>query len=615
MAKEKATIIKVFSTKNKSDDTESVVIVYRDADGNKNKFFVPRAMSPYYIIKDKESPEATHQPMFINEDKVEKKLVYRDSLLDSIAKDVGMYNYLDRCRLEGKDYRAQNLFKHPWIYGADMDVSDYHISAFNKKFERPTSLKLHKGFFDIEVDIINYTGFPEPDDAPAPVNIISYFDQNEMKFITWVLRNKKNPQIQEFEDDIESFKEYMKSLIKENDDVDVSDFEFKFFDDEMTLIVDFFDSIHDIDPDYMLAWNMSFDVKTMINRLKKNFKGTEGSKYFKALDIICNKEYMKFEKDSEEFEIRGSMYYKEYVHEKTVNRTDYFDVTDGTNWIDQMYTFANLRKGQGQRESYSLDFISYDELGKEKLEFLNGETIKNIPYKNFKKFVEYNIRDVLLLYLLEKKNLDMDMLHTLSYITNTRINKVLKNSISIKNFVDKFAKEQNLIMRDNVNLAYGDDTLFNSMLNVTTEDEAVTDSEKFFKQVFDYKDRIGAYVGDPTQNNNNGIELFDGTKSKYIFENVIDQDLTSLYPSIIISSNMDSATQIGKFFMIDKDLRNKLDDEYDYNDTLPLNTGAHKFNDMSMHFVDSLISQNWTNIGKKYFDLPSTEDMINDLLK
>ena len=100
--KKKAMLIKSYNTIN-NDGTNTIVMVYRDENGVKKRDFVPRAMAPYYLIKDKESPEAINQPMYINRDLVEKKEVYADSLLASIAVDINMGVYLDKCRIEGKD--------------------------------------------------------------------------------------------------------------------------------------------------------------------------------------------------------------------------------------------------------------------------------------------------------------------------------------------------------------------------------------------------------------------------------------------------------------------------------------------------------------------------------
>ena len=81
---------------------------------------------------------------------------------------------------------------------------------------------------------------------------------------------------------------------------------------------------------------------------------------------------------------------------------------------------------------------------------------------------------------------------------------------------------------------------------------------------------------------------------------------------------MDKNTQVGKFFLIDDHIKQKLLDKYDYSGLFAVSKneeaeGAESSADIGPTLVDSLISQNWGRIGEKYFDLPSTTEMINEL--
>jgi len=93
-------------------------------------------------------------------------------------------------------------------------------------------------------------------------------------------------------------------------------------------------------------------------------------------------------------------------------------------------------------------------------------------------------------------------------------------------------------------------------------------------------------VADPLLNKPLGLEI-NGANSKFIFENVIDFDLTSLYPSIILAFNVDATTQIGRIESEDFD---------------------------SPKLIDDIVTRNYINIGKDYFGLPNISDML-DLLK
>lgn len=115
-----------------------------------------------------------------------------------------------------------------------------------------------------------------------------------------------------------------------------------------------------------------------------------------------------------------------------------------------------------------------------------------------------------------------------------------------------------------------------------------------------------------------GIKDSSGRNSMFLFENVFDEDFSSLYPSIIRAFNLDKNTQVGKFFLLDDHIKQKLLDKYGYEGLFAVSKneeaeGAESSSDIGPTLVDSLISQNWSRIGEKYFDLPSTTDMINEL--
>ena len=134
---------------------------------------------------------------------------------------------------------------------------------------------------------------------------------------------------------------------------------------------------------------------------------------------------------------------------------------------------------------------SNEELGKEKLDY-TGYTIKNLAWKNFPKFYSYNVQDVCLLKLLNDKNLDIEMFQKLCEVTNTRHYKVFKKTVSIKNFVCKFAEEQGFVMGNNKNAQYGNDSAYfeEQFLN---KKQIVGNDQKYL-EAFNKKENFGAFV-------------------------------------------------------------------------------------------------------------------------
>jgi len=362
-------------------------------------------------------------------------------------------------------------------------------------------------------------------------------------------------------------------------------------------------------------------VQTLQNRLKRLYsrnKDKTTSPYDRMVTTISDSKY-RIQKDSlgRTAYIPPKATYRAKKFLNFVNRIDTFTVIDGINWMDQMLYYANVRKTMGQKESYKLDAIAFEELGKEKLEFGPGETIKNLAWKNFIKFTEYNIRDVVLLHLLEDKNLDMDMLQRLSEITNTRKSKVFAKTVSLKNFVSKFAQDNGFVMNNNKNAKYGDESSYYNRNFLTSN--TLIEHKEIYRHLFETNENFGAYVADPNQNLPDNGMMLNGKNSNFLFENVFDEDFTALYPSIIRAYNLDKNTQVGKFFLVDDYIKQKLLDEYDYKNLFPVSkneaaaSGDGTTPDLGPTFIDSLMSFDFVRIGEKWFDLPSTEELIQEI--
>lgn len=630
---EKGTLIKTLKsqrTTSQGEKYDDLLLFYRDENGKKKTIFYDRPTCDFYVIKDKNSDEAKHPPLYIDKDKVEKHTVYSDNLYREIALATGRKDFFNNVRMNGySQYNFKNLFKSPEIYAADIDLEDQYIAKFYNEHESDVGYSLHKCYFDIENDIMDYSGFANPEDAPCPVCLITLIDEKEMKSHTYILRNKKNKQLTQFEPEVEDFKKYMVDKIKEVDSLDMT-FEFYFFDDEIDLIKAFFDKVHEIDPDYCGGWNiMSYDIPTMQNRLKKL--------HAKAKDHgddkmdVCDQKYM-FQKTyrGEDFFLPPKAYCS-IGQGKIGSRVDSFNVIDGINWVDQMLTYAVVHISAGKLDSYKLDNVAYVELGKEKLPFGEGETIRNQLYVNFKRFVEYNIRDVLLCMEIEEKTRDIDMVQRLSDITVTRKEKCFKKSIALTNFVNKFAQEQNLVMSTNKNTSYGElSDAFDAECGRT---KPVLESDKKYQSLFEKKDKFGAFVSVPENNDNVGLEVFKNQPSKYLWELVCDFDFSALYPSIIRAFNIDSRNIIGKFYCVDDDIKRKLKEKYKCADMFALSikdtdreesddedeidklddTSTTETDDICSVLTDSIISRDWDMIGNNFFNLPTTEELIKKL--
>lgn len=505
----------------------------------------------YYINKDEyiTDIEVDH----IEIDKVEPITAKSAEIVKSVAYATGNEDYFWKCIKNKKFGLAKTVHLDPNVHGSDVDVEDYYIGKHY--LDHPISDSknyLSKGFFDIEVDTIDSVGFPDPQRADCEINALGYFNDENMTFYGLYLNNSRNPLIDELKqpDNLKAFRKRMKAKYKEEHGIDIK-LKLVWFDDELELITSFYFLVHQLKPDFMGAWNLTqFDKPYIINRII-NLGGSPE-------EVLCHPDipykYYKLDIDTR--------------NQDPADKGSYFQVTDYTNWQDQLLLFANLRKGAGKRESYSLDSIAFEEIKANKLEFKNpNTTMKTSCYDDYEEFVEYNMHDTILLYLIEKRNKDFDMIYSVAAKTETRIIKALKKTICIKNLARRFYYNLGYIMSNNHNATYG---------NMNAKEK------KSFR---------GAFVGNSNKNKALG-KLINGLLSKYIFDNVVDFDLSSLYPSLILAFNIDATTQIGLISLEDSDVFGRF---------------------TSDEFADDLITKDFLYIANKYFNLPSVDTFLNIL--
>src|SRR5690606_14124547 len=176
------------------------------------------------------------------------------------------------------------------------------IEWFHNNFEEDMEYnpKDYTGFFDIETDIMpngktKRSGSIDLINTPDPINIISLYYQGIMYVFAYNY-GTKNASFKEF---IENYPRLKDGLIKQiyernnapferdgktlkGPDIKLEDIKLYLFSSENELIRAFFDKVHELDPDFMFAWNASFDVRTLFGRLEQTQKQIlklEGEEY------------------------------------------------------------------------------------------------------------------------------------------------------------------------------------------------------------------------------------------------------------------------------------------------------------------------------------------------
>ena len=301
---------------------------------------------------------------------------------------------------------------------------------------------------DIEVDTTQDSSFPTPERAAVPINLITVYDTITKCTHTWGLKNSYTS----------SNKDCIYHRCK----------------DEQELILQFVDFWKSDYPDIASGWNSSgFDFPYIINRFIKLF----GEDFIKQLSPVNSVRSRKVFTDMGKETIIWSI--------------------GGISLIDYMDLYKTF--SPGEKESFSLNYISELELGEGKIAY-NAVSLGELAQTDWKLFVDYNIQDVHLLVKLEEKLKFLEIARMLSYKGCTNFEAALGKVAIVTGAVAIQAARQGYIIP----------TFPNKMERESYE---------------------GGFVRDP---------------EKGIQKAIVSFDVNSLYPNTIITLNISPETKIGK---------------------------------------------------------------------
>ena len=170
------------------------------------------------------------------------------------------------------------------------------------------------------------------------------------------------------------------------------------------------------------------------------------------------------------------------------------------------------------QESYRLDHIASVELGSKKLDHSEFDTFKDFYTKGWQKFVEYNIKDVELVDRLEDKMKLIELALTMAYDAKANYADVFSQVRMWDTIIYNYLKKRNIVIPPNVR------------------------SDKDSKYA-------GAYVKEPIPG---------------VYDWVVNFDLNSLYPHLIMQYNISPETLIEQrhpSVTVDKILNQEIDFE------------------------------------------------------
>lgn len=238
-----------------------------------------------------------------------------------------------------------------------------------------------------DIEIECESEFPKPEEVKYPINLITIWLSKTNQIYTFGLK--------EYTGNSNEVKNYIKC------------------DDEEELIEEFINFIRNEDLDILSGWNIDkFDIPYIINRCEK----LDIRKSLSPINIINkNEKYGTYE-------ICGLLV------------LDYLT-------LYKNFTFE-------QEASYSLNVIGIKELKKGKLDFEG--LINDLWKRDWNKYVEYNIQDVMLVKEINDNKKFIELVIQLAYLTLIPIDKCFSSIALHTGFILKNLHQKNLVMPDKV---------------------------------------------------------------------------------------------------------------------------------------------------------------------
>lgn len=526
--------------------------------------------------------------------------------------------------MQTKDYKQiRRIDLYPYVFGHDFNVTTYYRNAWINTMKKPENIDIHTSFLDIEADSFDTVGFAKAD--VDPIDLVTVIDAKNMKSYTFALVGREYQmrdtshlneeaakhiaatdrvrkkwhehrikQEKALMDDIDGLKEELSAMFDES--YGEIDYNFYFYKDEKQMLIHLFQLIHTISPDFLFIWNISFDVPYIIDRMKA--LGLNPEEIIPHPDFPVKKCW--FKKDRMNFDIK--------------NKSDYFHVTDKTVWYDQMILYAAKRKGGEELPSKKLTDIAREEIGDSKLDYGEVDEFKKFSYMNYRKYFIYNIKDVLLQLGIDRVTEDSRTLYVTSYENLTEYADVWKQTVVLRNVQYHSHIKNGFIPGANENGILASFVPF--------DPKKKKKKEKGFE---------GAVVGEPLLINPFGVKMF-GKRTSYLFKYSIDMDMSAFYPNTNDLFNIDPQALIFKV-IVPADQWSVLGGDIPFKGITDVqviedntDTWRESFSklveddkstwirDVSKEIFDNFQSRNYLSLGYKFLNLPSFEDLENELL-
>lgn len=369
--------------------------------------------------------------------RAQKKSPDNWTTLDNIEVAPIQFGSISDCREFTKKYKDVAGFD---IYGQTNHVYGYIAETY---LETPIKWSIDEVRIDaLDIEVASDEGFPEPIHALYPITAISVMDRKTKIINCWGCGD---------------YKPHFENIIYHR------------CQSEAELLRSFLEHWTNDYPDIVTGWNIDeFDIPYLINRIYR-LLGEREAKRFAPWGI-----------NAREVTTLGAI--KQMYELKGIAILDYLS-------LYKKFTYT-------AEENYRLDTISAKVLGEKKLDYAEYDNLFQLYRLNFQKFMEYNTRDVWLVYKLENKLRMIELAIIMAY--DAKIN-----------YQDIYAQTR-----------FWDNIIYTTLL----ARRVAIPPQKSSRDETPYR---GAFVIEPTPG---------------LYKWVVGFDATSLYPSLILQYNISPET-------------------------------------------------------------------------
>jgi DNA polymerase elongation subunit (family B) len=354
--------------------------------------------------------------------------------LDGKQVDKVQFDSIGESRDFVKQYKDVSSFEH---YGMNRWPYVYINDEYPGEMDFDLK-KIRTTYLDIETD--SRGGFPNIKLADKAITAITISDG--LTYYTWAL----------------------KGYVPHREDIVYAECA-----SEKEMLMKFIRKWREMDADIVTGWNVEgFDIPYLYNRIAREINEEEAKKMSPWNMTEFRTYYDKMGREQNIVELVG------------LPVLDYFQ-------LYQKFTYV-------KQEQWSLDYISFFELGEKKVDYreLGYENLDDLYQRNHQLYVEYNVKDVYLVMELEKKMKFIEQAVAIAYDAKVNYGDALTSVLLWDVIIHNYLREQNTVI---------------PMQKDNRKDQQIA----------------GAFVKDPR----NGR-----------YEWVVSFDLNSLYPHLIMQYNI-----------------------------------------------------------------------------